>query len=120
MLERFKSANRALTRKMVGALENLPAPVKTALGTVPGPSLAMKYVELHREWILRLADDYARNNKLSRDSVQALRRYRQARRDEQRAYHELVCALEDHIVTQHETRDTHLGRPPRPGHPLGR
>ena len=93
MPNKWKQVNENLTRSLIDKINSLPAPVKIAIGFLPGGGAATSYAYLHRWTIIETAEHYQKQGKLDGQSRSALQSYKSALKKEQHAYNMLLQAL---------------------------
>jgi hypothetical protein len=93
-MDTWKHFNQRLTKTVVGKINSLPAPIKVAVGFLPGGGAATSYADVHRWTIVKAAQSLQKKGKLSKEAGNALRNYSSALSSEQRTYSRLLQVLE--------------------------
>jgi hypothetical protein len=93
MTYHMKRMNQELTRRLVDAINKLPPPVKAVVGFIPGGGLAIEYADWHNWAVIRLAEQYQKEMRLSPEGSRALAAYKSAVEAESRAYEQLIRAI---------------------------
>lgn len=87
-----------MTHRVISSLDETPAPVKDGLAgmlqQVPVAGALFKFPEYLKLWILN--DAQSRKHLLTADARRALEEYERASMAEQRAYHRLLRAYQEH------------------------
>lgn len=101
MHQHWKNENRSLSRRILQKIDSFPVPVKTALGLIPFignvTNLAFGFTENQKFAIVKLAQEYDRENKLSIPAKRHLHAYLTALQHEQRAYNSFLKTFEKHV-----------------------
>lgn len=90
----WKQVNQTLTRTIIEKINALPPPLKTAIGWLPGGGAATSYADAHRWTIIKAAEHYRKEGKLSKEAGQLLTAYHTTLAAEQRTYKQLLETLE--------------------------